>query len=144
MNPLDLIERNLVLDAIIELRRARRLMPRDPRRDLQIAAIPEILRDPGPAEAVPADLGWQARLPRPALDHPERRRPRYRPIFQQVLPTDRAAPEKRPLPVFPQLRCLEIRVHVFLSQMVRPHHVTPGRQSAPGRADRRASRGRSG
>ena len=38
MNPLDLIERNLVLDPVIELRGACRLVPGDPRRDLQIPA----------------------------------------------------------------------------------------------------------
>ena len=34
---------------------------------------------PVPTEAVRADLRGQSRLPRPALDHPERRGPRHRP-----------------------------------------------------------------
>ena len=48
----------------------------------------------GPAKAVRTDPRRQPRLRRPALDHPERRRPRHRPVFQPVLPTDRAVPEK--------------------------------------------------
>ena len=75
MNPLDLVERNLLLDPVVELRRPRRLMPGDPRRYLQIAAVPEILRDSCSAETVCAYLGGQTRLPRPPLDHPQRRRP---------------------------------------------------------------------
>ncbi len=123
MNPLDLVERNLFLDPVIELSRARRLMASDPHGDFEVASVPEMLRDPGPPEAVGADLRGQPCLPRPALDHPERRRPHHRPIFQQVLSADRAAPEKRPLPILPQLRRFEIRVHVFLRRMVRGNHV---------------------
>lgn len=57
VNPLALVERNLVAQAIVELRGAGGLVPRDPGRDLEVTAVPEVLGDPGASEAVGADLG---------------------------------------------------------------------------------------
>ena len=74
VNPLDLIQRNLILHPVVELRRARRLVAGDPRSDLEVATIPQILGDSRAPEAVRANLGRQPSLPRPALDHPKRRR----------------------------------------------------------------------
>ena len=48
MISLDLVEQNIVMDMIIELRGARRHIPGDSRRDLKIANVPEILRNHRP------------------------------------------------------------------------------------------------
>ena len=52
MDALDLVERDLFGQAIIELRGAGGYVPRDPRRDLEVAAVSQVLGDPGAAEAV--------------------------------------------------------------------------------------------
>ena len=57
MNPLDFVERDLLAQAIVELGGAGGLVPGDPGRDLEVAAVPKVLGDPGPTEAVGADLG---------------------------------------------------------------------------------------
>ena len=57
MNPLNFIQRDLLAQAIVELGRVGGPMPRDPARDLEVAAVPKILGDPGPVEAVGTDLG---------------------------------------------------------------------------------------
>ncbi len=71
------------------------------------------------------DLAVQPRLPRPALDYPERRFPGHRPVSQSVLPTDRMTPEQRPLPISHEFHRLKIRVHILLRQVTRGHHVVP-------------------
>ncbi len=48
----DLVERDLLVEAIVELGGAGGLVPRDPGRDLEVAAVSEVLRDPRTAEAV--------------------------------------------------------------------------------------------
>ena len=45
------------LEPVVELGGAGGLVPRDPGRDLEVAAVSKVLGDPGPAEAVGADLG---------------------------------------------------------------------------------------
>ena len=67
MDALDLVERDLFGQAIIELRGAGGHAPRDPCRDLEVAAVSQVLGDPGAAEAVGADLGGEARLSGAAL-----------------------------------------------------------------------------
>ena len=57
MDALDPVERDLFGQAIIELRGAGGPVPRDPGRDLEVAAVSQVLGDPGAAEAVSADLG---------------------------------------------------------------------------------------
>ena len=63
------------------------------------------------------DLAVQPRLPRPALDYPERRFPGHRPVSQSVLPTDRMTPEQRPPSNLPR---------VPPPQDTRPHTPAPG------------------
>ena len=58
VDPLDFVERDLLAEAVVELGGAGGLMPGDPGRDLKVAAVSKVLGDPGPAEAVGADLGW--------------------------------------------------------------------------------------
>ena len=72
MDPLDFVERDLLAQAIVELRGAGGLVPRDPGGDLEVAAVAQVFGDPGPAEAVGADLGGQSHLSSAALDHLER------------------------------------------------------------------------
>ena len=62
MDALDLVERDLFGQAIIELRGADGHVPHDPRRDFEVAAVSQVLGDPGAAKAVSADLGGEARL----------------------------------------------------------------------------------
>ena len=58
VNPLDLVERDLLTETIVELGGAGGLVPGDPGRDLEVATVSKVLGDPGAAEAVGADLGW--------------------------------------------------------------------------------------
>ena len=60
MDPLDLIERDLLTEAVVELRGAGGLVPRDPGRDLEVATVTKVLGDPGPAEAMGARSRWGA------------------------------------------------------------------------------------
>ena len=57
VDPLDLVERDLLTEAIIQLGGEGGLVPGNSGRDLEVAAVPKVLGDPGPAEAVGADLG---------------------------------------------------------------------------------------
>ena len=56
VDALDLVERDLFLQPIVELGGAGGLVPRDPGRNLEVAAVSKVLGDPGSAEAVGADL----------------------------------------------------------------------------------------
>ena len=67
MNALDLVERYLFLQAVVELGSAGRLVAGDACRDLEVAAVSQVLGDPGAAEAVGADLGGEPRLSGAAL-----------------------------------------------------------------------------
>ena len=58
VDSLNLVERDLLPQSVVELGGAGGLVPRDPGRDLEVAAVSKVLGDPGPAEAVGADLGW--------------------------------------------------------------------------------------
>ena len=66
MDALDLVERDLLVQPVVELGGAGGLVPRDPGRDLEVAAVSQVLGDPGAAEAVGADLGGDASVPRAA------------------------------------------------------------------------------
>ena len=72
VDALDLVKRDLLGQAVVELGGAGRFMSRDSRRDLEGAAVSQVLGDPGAAEAMGADLGQQHHLPGTALDHLER------------------------------------------------------------------------
>ena len=61
VDALDLVARDLFLQPIVELRGAGGLVPGDPGHELEVAAVPQILGDPGPAEAVGPDLGRYGR-----------------------------------------------------------------------------------
>ena len=71
-NPLDLVERDLVAGAVVELGRARRLVRRDLLRVLQRAAVLEVGGDAGGAEGVAADRGLDAGGLCPPADHSPR------------------------------------------------------------------------
>ena len=57
VNALDFVERDLVRQAVVELGGADGLVPGDPGRDLEVAAVSKVLRDPGAVEAVGGNLG---------------------------------------------------------------------------------------
>src|SRR5580704_3937494 len=68
-NPLDLVERNLVLSAVIKLGCPRRFVVSNLLRDFQLAAVLQIGRDAGRAEGVIADPRFDAgRFRAPADD----------------------------------------------------------------------------
>ena len=56
-DPFNLAEGDLCAKTIVELRGAGGFAPGDPGRDLKVCAVPQVLRDPGPAEPVGAELG---------------------------------------------------------------------------------------
>ena len=56
MNPLDLIERQFFVDAIVKLRGARRFVAGDACGDFQVATVAQVLGDAGPAKTVIRDL----------------------------------------------------------------------------------------
>ena len=68
-DPLDFIERNLVLPTVIKLGCPRRLMVGDLLRDFEFTAVLQIRRDPGRAEGMIADARLDAgRFRAPADD----------------------------------------------------------------------------
>jgi hypothetical protein len=81
-NPLDLIERNLVAGAIIELRRARAFMRRHRLSILQSAAGFKICRDPRGSKRMAADADTRAEIGGAALDHAPGVNPAHR-LFSQ-------------------------------------------------------------
>ena len=62
VNPLDLVERDLLAQAVVELRGAGGLVPGDPGRNLEVTAVPQVLGDP----ASPRKLWAQISTGRPA------------------------------------------------------------------------------
>ena len=93
MDALDLVERDLFGQAIIEQRGAGGPVPRDPGRDLEVAAVSQVLGDRGAAEAVSADLGREPRLSGAALEHLQRAQARHCPILERIAPPRLAAAE---------------------------------------------------
>ena len=59
-------------------------MPRDPGGHLKVAAVSQVLGDPGAAEAVRADLGRQPRFPGAAFDHLQCAQTRHRPVTEGI------------------------------------------------------------
>ena len=57
VDPLDLVERDLLVQPVVELGGAGGLVPRNARRDFEVPAISKVLGDLGASEAVRADLG---------------------------------------------------------------------------------------
>ena len=57
VDTLDFVERDFLAEAVVELGGTGGLVPGDPGRDLEVAAVSKVLGDPGPAEAVGANLG---------------------------------------------------------------------------------------
>ena len=125
MDALDLVERDLFGQAIIELRGAGRLVPRDPGRDLEVAAVSKVLGDPGPAEAVGTDLGGEPHLSGAALDHLERTQARHCPILERIATPGLAAPEERSAAIFADAGGLEVGVDVGLRGVVGGDDVVP-------------------
>ena len=52
VNPLDLIKRQFLVGAVVQLRGTGRLVPGDARSDFQVAAVAQVLGDAGPPETV--------------------------------------------------------------------------------------------
>jgi hypothetical protein len=59
-NPLDFVERDLVLPAVVEFGRPRRFVVRDLLRDFEFTAVLQIRRDAGRAEGVIANARFDA------------------------------------------------------------------------------------
>ena len=124
MDALDPVDRYLFGQAIIALRGAGRLVPRDPGGDLEVAAVSQVLGDPGAAEAVSADLGGESRLSGATLDHLERTQARHRPILERIAPPGLAASEQRAAAVvFADAGGLEVGVDIGLGGEVGGDHV---------------------
>lgn len=66
----DLIERNLILPAVVKLGRPRALVVGDVLRGFQRAAVLQVRGDAGSAKRVVSDPRLDAGVGRPALDHP--------------------------------------------------------------------------
>ena len=66
VNPLDLVEREFLVGAIIQLRGAGRLVTGDARGDFLDAAVSQVLGDAGPPETVIRYLTGQSRHRAPA------------------------------------------------------------------------------
>ena len=95
MNPLDLVERDLVGQAVAELRGPGRGMPGYLGGYLQAAAGPQVLGDTGAPEAVRTDLSGQTGDLGTALDHLQGIRPGQRPAGELVTPEDAGGPKQR-------------------------------------------------
>jgi hypothetical protein len=68
-DPLDLVEFDRVVAAIVKSGRAGRFVAGHLLRDFELTAILQVRRDPGSAEAVATDLRPNSRRKRPALNH---------------------------------------------------------------------------
>ena len=85
MNPVDLVQREFLMRAVVELRGAGRLVTCYPCGDFQTTAVPQILRDAGPPEAVIRYFMWQTGVMHPPLNHLERGLARHGPAQQHIL-----------------------------------------------------------
>ena len=72
MNSLDLIERQLLVHAVIELRGTGRFVTGDAGGGFQITAVAQVLGDAGPPETVSRDFIGQADVARPPFNHLQR------------------------------------------------------------------------
>ena len=71
VDPFDLVEGDLLWQAVVELGGAGGPVAGNARGDLEIAAVTQLLGDPGAAEAVGADFPGEAGSGCAALDHLE-------------------------------------------------------------------------
>ena len=69
MNPLDLVERELLVGAVVQLRGAGRLVAGDAGGDFLDAPVSQVLGDAGPAETVIRYIIGQTGIAYPPLDH---------------------------------------------------------------------------
>ena len=81
--------------------------------------------DPGPGEAVRADLGRQPRLSGAALDHLERVHTRHGLVLEHIAAPGLAAPEEWAAAVLADSGGLEVAVDVALSDVVGGDDVVP-------------------
>ena len=100
-------------------------MPGNPCRDLEVAAVSQVLGDPGPAEAVGEDLGGEANLSGAALDHLERTQSRHRSVLERIAPPGLTAPEQRPAAIIADAGGGEVGVDVGLRDVVGGDDVVP-------------------
>ena len=66
---LDLVERDLIVAAVVEAGCTGRLVIGHLLRHFELAAVPQVLRDPGRAKAVTADFGAHASIFGTPADH---------------------------------------------------------------------------
>ena len=118
VDTLDLVERDLLAQTIVELGGAGGLVPGDPGCDLEVTAVPKVFGDPGPAEAVCTDLGGYPRFAGAALDHLEGAQARQRPVRGRIAAPRLAAPEEGPASVLADPGGLEAGVDAFLGGVV--------------------------
>ncbi len=123
VDALDLVERDLLGQPVVELRGSGRGVPRDPGRHLEVASVAQVLGDPGPAGAVRADLRGKPRPPRPALDHLERALPRHGLLEESVARIGHRGPEQGPATVRGDVRGLQVGIDILLRRVVGGDHV---------------------
>ena len=113
MNPLDLVERELLMGAVVQLRGAGRLVTGDAGGDFLDAAVAQVLGDAGPPEAVIRYLTGQAGIAHPPFDHLERGLARHGVAQQHILPASLSGgPEQRSLPVVADAGGPDVLIHV--------------------------------
>ena len=122
VNTFDLVERNLLVEPIVELGGGGRLMLGDRGRELEINAVSKLLRDPAAAESVRANLDAEPRLSRPTLDHLEGAQARHRPILECIARPGPAALEQRSAAVFTDTGNFEVCVDAGLRCVVGADH----------------------
>jgi hypothetical protein len=126
-DPFDLIERDLVVAAVVELGGAGALVRRHLLGVFEQPAIQEIDRYPGRAERVAPRLGGDPRRERPPHDHPPRVLPRHPRLPELFAPAPAERTEQGrglvEFPAFGLAQCRQIGVQKMFEQMVRRHFV---------------------
>ena len=117
---LDLIEADLILPTVIELRGLGRGVCRHGARRLQLAAIGEIGGDPGRAEAVAIDWAGKPGCPCPPFDHMKRVPSGQPPPAERPPLLSRQRAKQRPLGGG-KTASFQIRVKSSLERVVRRH-----------------------
>jgi len=121
-DPLDLIERDLVAGAIVELRRARAFVRRHQLSILQGPAVVEIGGNPGGAERVAANIPTHSRLARAPLNHLPHMDARHR-IFGELIGTAAGRAEEGRLLRFKDAGRLQIGIKIAFQVMMARHFM---------------------
>ena len=128
-DPLDLIERDFIRRAVVELRRARAFMRGDGLRALDCAAIKEIRRDARRPEGMAVRRRAQLRVTAAPLNHPEHIDPAHPASAEAAL--FRHPPPQRLAFLVYDARRVNIRIEIFPRFVVRRHLVMLAASEAP-------------